>query len=253
MSAFKYIAGAALAVWVLGTGLTTSLATGSLAWGDIIDYSASGPDKSETVSGDALFKLSGATLEIDLTNNTTSANMQSTADLLTAVEFNLNGMTLSGGSASGKTVNVNNDLTLSTPSATQALDSGWGGGNLSRNPDEYAAAAGLGIGSGFAFDDKTMLDGAAYGLIPAIAAVGNADGFASHNPYTYGTVVLTFTVTGSGTLANNLSNVKLLWGTTPDATVPVQNGTLIVPEPATGVLLMSVLLGGLARRRRIVR
>jgi hypothetical protein len=236
--------------WFLGTALAAGmLASGILgsARADIIDYSTSGLDGSQTVNGDAVFKLTGSTLEIDLTNNTTSANMQGTADLLTALKFDLTGLTLSNGSASGETVNVNNDLTLTTPSSTELLNSGWGGGSLSGDPNEYVAAAGLNLGSGKAFDGNTNLDGAGYGVIPAISAVGNKDGFPQSGPYTYGTATLTFTVTGTGTLQNDLSNVTFLWGTTPDATIP-SNHVTILPEP-TGLMAVSLLFGALARRR----
>jgi hypothetical protein len=233
--------------WFLGAALAVSTLASGFARADIIDYSTSGPDKGQTVNGDAVFKLSGSTLEIDLTNDTTADNMQGTAELLTGIKFELAGLSLSGGSASGQTVDVNNDLTLTTPSSTQTLDSGWGGGTLSGDPNEYAAAAGLGLGSGMAFDGITPLDGSGYGLIPAIPAVGNKDGFPQSGPYTYGTVTLTFNVTGTGTLANDLSNVTFLWGTTPDATIP-SNHVAVAPEP-TGLMAVAVFFGALARRR----
>jgi hypothetical protein len=246
MSLKNWMVGTALAVGVVGFGF----GRGEVARGDIIDYTTTGADGSQTVNGDALFKLNGTTLEIDLTNYTAASQMNSTADLLTAVKFELGGgMSLSGGSASGKVVTVNNDLTLGTPSSTEQLNTGWGGGNLTGNPDEYAAAAGLNLGSGKAFDGKTNLDGAGYGLIPEISSVPNQDGFPQNSPYTYGTVTLTFNVTGTGTLADDLSNVTFLWGTGPDATIGATTRQIVpVPEP-TGLAGIGLLVGVLARRR----
>jgi len=234
--------------WVLGAALALCAFGTALAKGDVITYQAMGSDGSQTVAGTAVFTLSGNQLTINLTNNTTASNMQSTADLLTALEFNLaGGLSLSNGSATGQTVSVNSDLTLTTPGSSQTLNQGWGGGNLTGNPDEYAAAAGLNIGSGKSFNG-TGLDGADYGLIPAITAVGNKDGFPQSGPYTYNTVTLTFTVTGSGSLASDLSNVKFLYGTTPDASV----GGAVVPEP-TSLAGILVVLSACAGTRRVAR
>ena len=241
----KWILAAALAVCAFGTTFTR---------GDVITYAAMGPDGSQTVNGKAVFTLSSNQLTIDLTNETTASNMNSTAELLTGLEFNLAGsLSLSNGSATGETVDVNSDLTLTTPSSMQNLDQGWGGGNLGGNPDEYAAAAGLNLGSGKSFNG-TNLDGADYALIPAITAVANADGFTQHSPYTYGSVTLTFTVTGTGTLASDLSNVTFLFGTTPDAT-PAGTITTIVPEPTSlaGILLALSACVGARRLGRMKR
>jgi hypothetical protein len=237
---------------VVGVGLSLCIWAGTTAKADIMTYAVTGADGSQTVSGTAVFNLSGSQLTIQITNNTSASNMNSTADLLTAVEFNLSGLSLTGGSASGQTVNVNNDLTLTTPSAVEDLAAGWGGGNQSGNPDGWVAAAGLGIGSGHSFDGSA-LDGPPYGLIPEITAVSNKDGFPQNGPYTYGTVNLTFSVTGSGTLANDLSNVTFLWGTTPDATLA--GGRQSVPEPSRPLGLASLAAAAgavlLLRRRRV--
>src|SRR5271170_7877762 len=193
-----------------------------------------GSDNS-TVKASIDFQLDSTTdqLIVYLTNTTAASQMYTTHDLLTAVGFNLAGVTLdhptsggggndgslvaftaNDGSATGKTVDVSG-TTVGTPSpsgtpTTGDLDNAWGGewvdnGVTKEFGDNYFGLAAdiLGLTPASSFNG-TAIDGNDYAAIPAITSVATADSFNTHT-LTYGTVTLAYNINGSTPLPGAFS------------------------------------------------
>ncbi|HMD55437.1 MAG TPA: PEP-CTERM sorting domain-containing protein [Phycisphaerae bacterium] len=227
-----------------------------------------GSDES-TVSGQAEFELDTTTnqLLVYLTNTTAASQMYTTHDLLDSLGFDLTGVTLQTNSnpnpdsnlvatATGKTAGVPSGTAVTNISANENLNTGWGA--ASTNPssefgDNYFVTAAASFDITQSLNGST-LDDNAYGIIPAIANVANADSFSSHTYYTYGTLETAFNLVGTPLAgAFSFSNIQFFYGgpTTPDenpyqtgdANGYAHGGPTPTPEPASlGLMTIGALM-----------
>ena len=232
-----------------------------------------GSDES-TVSGQAEFELDSTTnqLLVYLTNTTAASQMYTTHDLLDSLGFDLTGVSLETNSnpnpdsnlvatATGKTAGVPSGTAVTDISASENLDTGWGAASTTPSVefgDDYfvTAAASFDITQSL---NGTTLDDNAYGIIPAISNVANADSFSSHTYYTYGTLETAFNLVGTPSAGSfSFSDVQFFYGgpTTPDqdpyelgdANGYASGSPAPVPEPASmGLMIVGSLF--LLRRK----
>ncbi|HTV46813.1 MAG TPA: PEP-CTERM sorting domain-containing protein [Phycisphaerae bacterium] len=232
-----------------------------------------GSDES-TVSGQAEFELDSTTnqLLVYLTNTTAASQMYTTHDLLDSLGFDLTGVSLETNSnpnpdsnlvatATGKTAGVPSGTAVTDISASENLDTGWGAASTTPSVefgDDYFVTAAASFDITQSLNDTT-LDDNAYGIIPAISNVANADSFSSHTYYTYGTLETAFNLVGTPSASSfSFSDVQFFYGgpTTPDqdpyelgdANGYASGSPAPVPEPASmGLMIFGSLF--LLRRK----
>jgi PEP-CTERM motif len=248
-------------------------------------FAGSGSDSAgadNTVAAQGVFKYDSTTnqLLVAVTNDTAASQMLSTHDLLTAVGFDLTGVTLdnagvgvadttSDASASGIEADVgypNGGTTVVTKlngGAVENLGAGWGAAEINPSTefgDNYVATVAAAFGISNALVNSDLLDTTAYGIIPAIANVQQQDSFNTHPDFTFGTLNLAFDIATGVPSSNEISNVQFFFGqwggidqgtyTAGDFNGYASGSPAPVPEPGS---LGLMALGGmvlLAKRRK---
>jgi hypothetical protein len=187
----------------------------------------------------ATFELSGTTLTVTLTNNSTSDVLVPT-DVLTGLFFNTTN-TLTPVSAS---------LNSSTAWYGTISDAGDGWGYASgvnaqgMNSAISSSGAVSGLGHSNFSSANNALQGLDYGILSAgdNSATGNT-GVTGHGPLIQDSVVFTFTVAPGFTLSELGNTVLFQYGTSVNAYPS--------PEPTTLVLLRSGLVALVAFRKKL--
>jgi|RhiMetdeSRZDD1v2_1073273.scaffolds.fasta_scaffold58079_4 hypothetical protein len=217
-----------------------------------ITYSGS----NGNLSASALFNLSGSTLQVTLTN-TSSSDVLVPADVLTGLFFNTtNPLTPVSASLNGSSVFYGSIVTN--------VGEGWQykSGVSAQGKNSGISAAGLGIfgPSGNFFSPGLTLNGLNYGILSAGDNTGTGNGgITGHGPLIKNSVAYTLTANAPFSLSELGSSVVFQYGTsttephftgsclqdcTPpppcrDCTPPPH----VVPEPSTWIMLVTGTLG----------
>jgi len=200
-------------------------------------YFTTGDSSGDPISGTANFHFTATSLVLTLTN---TSDTQHIDQILDGFSFSLAGGTLTNSSLAVSFVNGGNhfvDCTTSYPCTESASDG-------ESSPYGWASSGSYCLGAGGCGTWKP--DGivnANFDTSPPCGGQHKGDLCnGPHNPYLLGQVDFTWTFT-SNTAPLGISNVVFDWGTGPRTTDGNSSTPPGVPEPASVVLLGSVLVG----------
>ncbi|MBK4738215.1 PEP-CTERM sorting domain-containing protein [Noviherbaspirillum pedocola] len=246
---------------VSAIGLVTAIATGN-AVADTITYTGS----SASLGASATFDVSGNTLQITLTN-TSTADVTNTAQLLTAVFFNINNspsLSLTGASAN---LGASSAIYLNgSPQTYAGLPNVGGEWAYGSGLDQYSASYGIsssGLGlfgnpnlNGNNLADPAAVDGPNFGITSAGDDLTTGNQGLNSVPIIQNSVVFNFALApNSGLTAADFKNVTFQYGTDlsdPHITGDGGGGGTGTNVPEPGMLaLLGIGLGALSLRKRI--
>jgi hypothetical protein len=228
---------------ILGTtvGLATVALLAAFSAQASITYTSTGSDSDGSLDGTAQFTFGAGYVTIVLDNLVTGSQL-SQGQAVSGVTFNVAGVTSSstfGQTFSGNAVDLVGNGTTTPVPADDSLPN-WLVNPTAGNIE--LAVTGV-IGSGGKPEDMIIPGGTTY--VPGID---------SHNPYALGSA--TFTLTSSlFTTSTTISDVDILFGTSPDAVLAAQPPTPpSVPEPTTvfagAMLLLPFGIGAIRALRK---
>ena len=182
------------------------------------------------VNATATFVLTGNSLVLTLTNTDTAAQIISSGQAITGIEFNL--ATAAGNetvSGTGNLVNINS--TAVTENSTGVTSTVYSVTATTTLPTVQLTEFSGGQPS------EGILPSTGTGNVAGTSYTNSNNGISSHNPYVDGAAVFTFTgLTGltSSTIASIISSVQIEFGTSQsDFITGIQTNQSSTPEPGT--------------------
>jgi len=213
-----------------------ALCSAQTARADTVTYTADGYLEGKEQKATAVFSLEGNVLHLTLTNNSDASSIIDQEVVLGGVSFSFApGVTLTGISASGQTIDGATFQTISSP---PDLNSGWGFGSTGDN--SYVASVGLQLQQPHSLNGSSQ-DQINYSLLPTGVSVTHPTGL-SGITYTYGSVDLTIQVDNSISSVSSIGNVVFLFGTGDDA--PIVGDPTPLPASLGNAALLMALFGG---------
>jgi PEP-CTERM motif len=256
-------------LWTLGVGLCLLMpSTGRADLSVTGSGTSAGTGQALSASADFVIINNGSQLQITLTN--TASTTMAMSDVLTNLEFNMPGVTLSVGTgtsatvASGSTL-YNSGSAQASPNTDVSAD--WILGTAVTPAGPPVGPFGYGVsatsfvsgttqgtfGSGGVYQTPNPIDGADFGL--AAPGSQSTDGLATHFIITDSAVlVLNSSTTLTQTDLNNINSVTFTYGSEQEG-VGAHVTATAVPEPSTlaiaGIGALGMIGYGLRRRKAL--